>query len=281
MINKTWAFSAALKSIIFLFLPFFLLTSVAADEDIPERPSPPRLVNDFASILSSGEQNSLEQKLVQFNNQTSTQVAVVTVETLKGYDVSDFAFRLGEKWQVGQDGFDNGVVVLLKPKQGNERGRVFIATGYGVEGAVPDAVAKRIVEVEMLPELRQNNYYGAIEKATNTIMELTRGEYTANNYMQRSGGDDGSPIGFFIIFFIIMLFSILSSIGRRKRYTMGRRRGGNLPFWLLVGMLGSSGSHKGHFGNFSSGGGSFGGGGGGFSGFGGGSFGGGGAGGSW
>jgi len=269
-----------IKTFIFLLLFLVSLTPLTANEDIPERPSPPRLVNDFANILSSGEQNSLEQKLVQFNNQTSTQIAVVTVETLKGYDVGDFAFRLGEKWQVGQGGFDNGVVLLLKPRQGNERGRVFIATGYGVEGAIPDAVAKRIVEVEMIPELKQNNYYGAIEKAANTIMELTRGEYTANNYMQKNAGNENSPIGFFIIFIIIMLFSILSSIGRKKRYTMGKRRS-NLPFWLLIGMLGSSGSHRGHFGNFSSGGGSFGGGGGGFSGFGGGSFGGGGAGGSW
>ena len=139
-----------------IFIIFLLYPAIA--QDIPERPVPPRLVTDMAGIFSPDKVAQLEKKLVWFNQQTSTQIAIVTVKDLHGYDISDFAFRLGDKWGVGQKGFNNGIVILIKPKTNEEKGRIFIATGYGLEAVVPDAIAKRIVEVEILPEFRKNNY---------------------------------------------------------------------------------------------------------------------------
>lgn len=273
----------ALKNYLLLFFLFCTPVITGMAQELPERPNPPRLVNDIAGVLPAGQEQQLEQKLENFSRSTSTQVAIAIVKDLDGDDISDFAFKLGEKWGVGQKGNNNGIMIVVKPKNGSSRGQAFIATGYGLEGVVPDAIGKRIVEAEMIPRFKQNNYYGGLEAATNTLIDLTKGEYTAEQYAQRTQKQDNSGAPFFLG--IILFVIIVSFIGRARRarhYSMGH----NVPFWLALFMLsGSSHSHGGSFGNFSSGSGSFGGfgggGGGGFGGFGGGSFGGGGAGGSW
>lgn len=242
-------------------------------QEIPQRPQPPRLVNDLAGVLGPAQKNSLEQMLVKFNDTTSTQITVVIVSDLYGYDPADFAYRIGENWGVGQKKFDNGIVVLVKPKINRDKGRAFIATGYGVEGAVPDAIAKRIVENEMIPAFRNNDYYGGIEAAATTLMSLTSGEYSAEDYLKRTDEPSG---GWLVPIVVIILVFLLMRRGRRRSHSVGR----SVPFWTSLFLLSSiGGGSRGSWGDFSSGGGSFGGGG--FGGFGGGSFGGGGAGGSW
>ncbi|NPA36038.1 MAG: TPM domain-containing protein [Chlorobi bacterium] len=262
-----------MKNILTVIL--LLSTLIVSSQTLPERPEPPRLVNDFAGVLSPQEREALEQQLVRFNNETSTQIAVVTVKSLDGTSVSDYAFKLAEKWGIGQKGKDNGILILLKPKTGNEKGQVFIATGYGLEGAVPDAVANRIVDNEMIPHFRQNDYYGGLQQAVNTLMKLTKGEYTADEYLKKTQRK-GNGIAAFIPFLIFIIFFLFFGKARR---TQRSSLGGNIPFWVFLGMMGSGRDHSGHWDNFSGGGGDFGGGG--FGGFGGGSFGGGGAGGSW
>ena len=102
-----------------IFLGIFLRGFTAFSQDgIPDKPQPPRLVNDFASILSPQEANTLEQKLRIFNDSTSTQIVIVTINDLGGRDETDFADRLGEKWGVGQKGQNNGIIVLIKPNGG-------------------------------------------------------------------------------------------------------------------------------------------------------------------
>ena len=266
-----------IKNIIILLLTFISINAFA--QVFPEKANPPKIVNDYTNLLSKTERQSLENKLVKFSNETSTQIAIAIVESLHGYDVASYAFELGERWSVGQEGKDNGILIVVKPKTSQSQGRVTIATGYGVEGAVPDAIAKRIIENEIIPYFKQNMYYKGLDEATNRIMELTQGEYTADDY-KKATSNSGSAIPGIIIFLIVIMFSIMGRVRRARHYAVGH----NIPFWIAMGMLSNSGrSHGGSFGNFSSGGGSFGGfsGGGGFGGFGGGSFGGGGASGSW
>lgn len=267
---------------LFSFVLIFCLTAFNGvyAQDIPEKPNPPKLVNDFAGMLDRGEVSRLEQKLVSFNDSTSTQISIVIVPTLDGYAPGDYAQRLGEKWGIGQKGTNNGVLVLVKPKTNDSRGEVFIAPGYGLEGVLPDITAATIVDNEILPAFRNGDYYGGLDKATSTIMSLARGEYTADEYGKKAegGSKKGGP-GLFGLIFIVFVIIMIARGGRGGR--SGRITSGGLPFWLLMGMLGSGhSSHRGSWGGFSGGGG-FGGGGGGFGGFGGGSFGGGGAGGSW
>jgi uncharacterized protein len=245
-------------------------------QNIPERPNPPRLVNDFAGMLNPREVNMLEQKLVAFDDSTSTQIVILTVPTLDGYDKADYAQRVGEKWGVGQKGRNNGVIILVKPKTADSRGEVQISTGYGVEGAIPDLLSGEIIDREILPSFRNGNYYEGLDKATNTMMSLTRKEFSAAEYSHRAkkATTKGVPFGLiiFIVFIIIMMVGRNSGGSNNKHISTG-----GLPFWMLLGMMNSGRGSGGSWGG-SSGGSS---GGGGFGGFGGGSFGGGGAGGSW
>lgn len=257
-----------------LTLLIALFTSNISAQDIPKRPNPPRLVNDFGDMLSTSEESHLERSLVEFNNQTSTQITIVTVKSLNGYDKSDFAYRIGEEWGVGQKGKNNGILILVKPKTASSRGEAFIATGYGVEGAIPDATAYAIVNNEMIPHFKRGEIYEGFVSTIYTIMELTRGEYTADAYMKRGGRGKQPAAGGGIIFLIIMFVVLRSIFSRRRHHTFG---GSALPWFFLGSMMG--GSRGSSFSDFSGGGGSFGGGS--FGGFGGGSFGGGGAGGSW
>lgn len=266
---KTETMKAVSHIFLILISLFFVVFSARAE--IPQRPNPPRLVNDFAGMLSPGETEKLENKLVQFERETSTQIVVVTVSDLEGYDPGDYAVRIGEQWGVGQKETNNGLVILLKPKTGNEQGRIFIATGYGLEGVLPDATVNgTIIDTEMIPYFKQNNYYQGLENGINVIMNITRGEYTAEYYEENVASRGGGifPV-LFIFFLVFIIFPILRGRSRRH-YSPGK----SLPFWLALGLLSGGRSHSGSFGNFSSGGGGFGG-------FGGGSFGGGGAGGSW
>lgn len=262
-----------------LLLSVFLVLFAFAcfSQAIPDRPNPPRLVNDLANLLTDQEEQQLESELVEFDRSTTTQITIVTVPSLEGNEISDFAFKLGEKWGVGSKDKNNGIVIVFKPKVGNEKGEVFVAVGYGLEGIIPDAVANRVVvDNEMIPRFKQNDIYGGLQAGTQVLRSLAAQEYTAQEYQQKATEKKKDGGGFFIVIMIIIILISLFKGGKGRQYNSG----GSLPFWLAMGLL-SGNRGSGSFGGFSGGGGGFGGGGGGFGGFGGGSFGGGGAGGSW
>jgi len=241
-------------------------------------PVPPQLVNDYAGILQPAEFQALENKLVAFNDSTSNQIVVLIVNSLQGYDKSEFAYIIGKEWGVGQSDFNNGVVVLVKTKTAGSDGQIFIATGYGLEGPIPDLACADIIDREILPRFSQGDYYGGLDAGTNVLMALASGEYSYADYGKRGGsGSTGSIPA--IVFIIFIVFIILISSGNSNNKHIRKTGASNLPLWLLLSMMGGGKSHGGSWGGFTGGGG--GGGGGGFGGFGGGGFGGGGAGGSW
>lgn len=255
---------------------------------IPARPVPPRLVNDLASILTVEQNNALERKLVDFADSTSNQITVVIVPELYGMDKASLAYEIGEKWGVGHEKYNNGIVILVKPKTETERGEAFIATGYGLEGVLPDALARTVVENDMIPYFKNNDYYGGIENAAVKLMPLLSGEISSDEFANRYGDDDSliaAAIG--IIFIGFILFCVIVAVfGKDENNMGGNDKGGGrkgpsaLDLLLLGSLLNNSGGRS--SGGFGSGGfGSGGSGGGGFGGFGGGHFGGGGAGGSW
>jgi len=244
----------------------------ARAQQVPPPPTPPRLVNDLARVMQPQEVSALEQKLVAYNDSTTSQIAVVTVPTLDGNDIADYAQKLYESWGIGSKNNNNGILVLVAIKERQAR----IQTGYGLEGAVPDALAKRIISNTLVPAFRQNQYYAGLDRATDQLIALAKGEYKADPAQtQRSRGRrdrTGSGAGFWIIIGILVIVFLLRSRGG------GGGRGGR-------GGLGGGFMPPIIFGDFSGGrgvfGGGGGGGGGGFGGFGGGSSGGGGASGSW
>ncbi|MBO6082737.1 MAG: TPM domain-containing protein, partial [Bacteroidales bacterium] len=143
---------------------------------IPARPSPQRLVNDLAEVFSAAQVRHLEAMLVAFDDSTSNQIAVVTVKDLEGRTPADYAYRIGQEWGVGGQDFNNGIVVLVKPKSERSSGQVSIQVGYGLEGAIPDVYAKRIIDNQMIPHFRDNDYYGGVLAACEQLMAFASGE---------------------------------------------------------------------------------------------------------
>ncbi len=267
-----WSWAKKIVLLLFSVLPFFGIA-----QNFPERSS--TLVNDYTGTLSSSELNALEDKLVAFDKSTSSQIAVVIIKTLDGYDVSQYGVELAEKWGIGRKGKNNGVIVLVAM----DDHKMAIETGYGMEGALPDAIAKRIIENDMKPSFKQGNYYEGLTKATDNIIAYTKGEYKADS---KDHGE--APFPFFIIFIVIGVIALVffAKVREAQQYS----RVNHIGFWAAWALLNALANKRrgSNWTDFSSGRGSFGGwggggssGGGGFGGFGGGSFGGGGASGSW
>lgn len=260
----------------YLRIVFALLLSVmsltytwAADEDFPAKPNPPRLVNDFAGMLSADEANRLEAKLLQYEQSSSTQITVVTVKSIGLYEVAQYAIELGNRWGVGQKGKDNGVLILAS----KDDRKINISTGYGLEGALPDAVCGRIIRNEIVPNFKNGDFFAGFDKAADAIIAATKGEYTADA-KPKKGGKPGVLVIVILIIVVYIILWIISKIGGGGggSYMSGRGyRGWDSGPWIGGGFGGSRGGGWG--GGSSSGGG--------FGGFGGGSFGGGGASGSW
>ena len=139
------------STLIRLFLPILLLLGTVSPAHIPKAPNPPRLVNDYTRTLTPDQQQALENKLVAFDDSTTTQIAVVIISDLGGYDVSDYALKLGREWGVGVRNSSNGVVLLIST---GDR-KVNISTGYGAEGALPDITCKHIIDDVIRPNFRR------------------------------------------------------------------------------------------------------------------------------
>ncbi|MFT3885330.1 MAG: TPM domain-containing protein [Flavobacteriales bacterium] len=259
-----------------LLLPF--LTRAADGDCLPPKPKDQdHLLFQYTDFLSSSDAERLDAKLVDFARETSNRILVVVVDDLCGMEPAMFATELGQAWGVGKKGVDNGVIVLVKPTGPPGQRKVFIATGYGLEGAIPDATCKQIVEDEIIPRFKNGDYAGGLDKGTDVLMALAKGEIDAKSY-----GEEPFPWGGLLVAGLFLLFFLWIRANSVRTYA----RTNNIDFWTAFWLMNqASRHHGGSWGGFTGGGGgggwSGGGGGGGFGGFGGGSFGGGGAGGSW
>ncbi len=229
---------------------------------------PAKLVSDYTATLTPDQLQALENKLVAFDDSTTTQIAVVIIPTLNGQDISDFNVKLGRAWGVGGKQYNNGVVLLIAK---NDR-KLNIATGYGVEGALPDITTKHIIDQVIVPNFKGDDYYRGIEEGTDAIIQAVKGEYKAPaNYKK---GKSKGGIGRIIFIIVLIIIFLAVSGGKGGGGSFMSRRGA--AAWTIGNILINSG--RGGGGGWSGGGGSSGGG---FGGFGGGSFGGGGSSGSW
>ena len=255
-----------------LVLFLFLLPLLPLAQQIPAKPDPPRLVNDFANALTEQEKAALENKLKSFDDSTSIQLAIVTVKTLNGYPIEDYALRILREWGIGNKATNNGALIVAAIDDRLIR----IETGYGLEGAIPDITANQIITYDIVPNFRSGNYYQGLDQAANSIIEAAKGEYTAPAGYGNRGKKDGQIPLLAIVFFIILIFILANRGGGRGGGGFMSRRGYREGMGPLI-FPGGIGSGRWGGGGF--GGGGFGGGG--FGGFGGGSGGGGGASGSW
>ena len=191
--------------IVFLFVSALAFTQ-SVNKAIPARPSPPQLVNDFTKTLTNDQQKTLEEKLVAFDKESSTQIAVVLVNDLQGYEISEYALAILRNWGVGQKDKNNGVVLLIAI----EERMVRIETGYGAEGALPDATCKHIIDEEIVPGFKGKDYFGGINRGTDAIIRALKGEYSAPKGYGKKDISKGQIV---LLILVIILFSFLSSRG--------------------------------------------------------------------
>jgi uncharacterized protein len=252
---------AALRALVACALVAGVQAVVRAEEPLP--PPPKAHFNDYAGLVAPADAQRLDAKLADFEQKTSTQLVVAVFPSLPSPSLEDFTVRTAQAWRVGGKPSDNGAILFVFV---NDR-KLRIETGYGLEGALPDQLAARILDEQVRPRFRAGDWTGGLEAGIDAMIAATRGEYTAPP-PQKKVRSSGVSILLLVVFLLIFLWlSSLGSRGTSRTYAgRGWRRGG---YW---GGGGSSG------GGWSSGGGGFGGGG--FSG-GGGSFGGGGASSSW
>ncbi|RXP44547.1 TPM domain-containing protein [Lutibacter sp. HS1-25] len=260
----------------FFVLIAFLFVEVAFGQfTIPEKPKLQTSVYDYAKLLSPSEKSTLENKLIQYSDSTSTQIVVATVETINGEDIGILTPKWAHQWGIGQAKEDNGVFVLLAVK---ER-KIWIAPGYGVEHLLTAGTTGSIVRDVIIPQFKNGNYYAGLDNGTYAIFEVLNGSYK-NNQPAKSNKQPSVPKGPLIILILLILWFVFSK--KDKGGGRNNRGGRNDATDILTAILLSRAGRGGFGGGFGGGssGGSFGGGGFG-GGFGGGGFSGGGAGGSW
>ena len=136
-------------------------------------------VNDFADILSAGQRDTMELRLEQINHDTGNQIAVAIVNEFEGDNILDFATRLGKQWGVGQKDKNNGVMIVVKVKTDDSNGQVAIAIGTGIEDIIPNATCQNIIDREMVPHFKENDYYGGINAAIDAIIPIVTGNLSS------------------------------------------------------------------------------------------------------
>ena len=241
-------------------------------------PSTPRgMVNDYADMLTSSEEQRLERKLINYRDTTTNVIAIATIESLEGNSIEEVAADLFSKWRMWEGERYNGVLILISE---NDRA-IRIEVGYGLEGAIPDAMANRVLNDIITPSFRSQDVYGGLDRATSALIQLASGEFKgAPDGLRYNDSGGGIPLDVIIIILVIIIF-IVSRGGRggRGKKTFGPTDVVEVLFWSQI-----FGGGRSRGGGFGSGGGGFGSSGGGFGGFsGGGGFGsgGGGASGGW
>jgi uncharacterized protein len=270
--NKT-SYSKGLFQLSFLLIAFFTTNCIFAQFDIPKVPEMQTSVYDYANILSASEKAQLEEKLIRYSDSTTTQIVVITIESLKGEDVSQLATKWGQTWGIGgtkKD--DNGVIILLAK---NEK-KIAINPGYGVEDRLTAGIGGTIIRNIIIPEFKAGSFYNGLDKGTDAIIDVFKGKFKGERKQPKGG--NSFPILPFIVIVVIVL--ILLSRNKGGGGNSGNNGGGgpSLLDVIILSNLGRSGGGGG-FGGF--GGGSSGGGGGFGGGFGGGGFSGGGSSGGW
>jgi uncharacterized protein len=192
--------------------------------------SPGKIINytsDFANILSDSQEQSLNSKLKNFDTETSNEIAVVIIQSLGDETIETYANKIFEEYKLGKEKNDNGVLLLISISERKLR----IEVGYGLEGALPDLLAKNIIDDEITPKFKQEKYYEGIDKGIDSIILATRNEYTPST-------SEDSDSGFGLInIFQICLFGIFIFIGPLS-YAMARSRNSYILGGFLGGVIG-------------------------------------------
>lgn len=193
----------------FLFYYLLLFFNLVFGINYPKRPEPFRFVNDFTvkkQFFSKEFSDELHSYLLELAKEKGTQLVVVAIDDLQGQDASVYAIGLLNDWQIGQKGKDNGVLILIKPKINDEKGKIFITTGYGMEGELPDIFLGRVINEIMLPSFKAGNIEVGIWNGVLEIVNKIHPDFTYSGKMETYEEDVNiSPVEFLIIFVVLLI----------------------------------------------------------------------------
>ncbi|MBC3757901.1 TPM domain-containing protein [Hyunsoonleella sp. SJ7] len=195
-------------------LALFSFCTTYAQFDIPEKPEFQTSVYDYYNLLNASEKGGLERKLIKYSDTTSTQIVVAIIASTKGENINYLGANWLTEWGIGQAKEDNGILIILA----RDDRRIAINTGYGVEHLLTDAMSKRIIERDIIPFFKRNDYYGGLNRGADAIFEVMNGEYKGS----RKSNNNGLPIGFYFVLFLIFIL-ILIAITKNRRGGGGNR----------------------------------------------------------
>jgi uncharacterized protein len=241
-------------------LPLFLLAIAVVQAAAPEFPPLTGRINDHAGLLSERDETELEAALAQFETETTNQIVVATLESLQGLAIEEYGYQLGRQWGIGQEGKDNGALLIVAPEEREVR----IEVGYGLEGELTDAVSRTIIETIILPHFRQGDFPAGVKAGVAGMIETLNGSYDPALPPVQARETERAPapwpLAIVLPFILIIVLNRVFGRGGRR----GRRRGYRGPVIVPGGWAGGYGGGRGggfSGGGFSGGGGSFGGGG--------------------
>jgi uncharacterized protein len=192
-------------------------------------------VNDLAGLLPPDRSAALEQRLAGFERGTSHQIVLLTVPSLEGDPIEDYSLRVVERWKLGQKGLDNGILVVIAPKDRTAR----VEVGYGLEGVVPDAVANRVLKDRMFPLFRDGRMADGVEAGLDALMAAARGEEIPQERRPGAARGDGAQVDpLSLLIFSTLLGTLAASPFRRRARPLGAVVGagvaGGLAWFLLT-----------------------------------------------
>ncbi|MBL7092113.1 MAG: TPM domain-containing protein [Candidatus Omnitrophica bacterium] len=243
--------------LIFVLLAGFLCFASALSAEEPAFPEPQGFINDFAGLIAPSDFQQLNALAQALKQKTTAEITVVTLKTTKPYDIQDYSVRLFEKWKIGKAGKDNGVLLLVAV----EDKKAWITTGYGLEGAIPDAAASKIYRNIIAPYFKKGEFSKGILAGSIVIVDLAAREYNVSIEdlpkltQQYVRPVEKSPLasfiqGLFTLLFFVLFFGLRLGLFGFLLLGTGRRRGG---YWYGGGLSGNSGGFGGGFGGFGGG----------------------------
>jgi uncharacterized protein len=257
------------KAIIFLLFLSCLCPGFSGALEVPEHPK--GRITDFTYTLSSTEISCLDQKLADYEQQTTNQIAVLMIASLEGDNLEDYSIRLADIWKIGQEGKDNGVILLIVK---NDR-KLRIEVGYGLEGVLPDGLAGSIIRNEIAPFFKKRQFFHGINCGTDAIIEAISPSFrpiklndrevsplpaAPSTSVHKPTGIFGVLLGLLIIGFSISILYWISNLIIKWNSTFGTGSAGFAGDGYFDGGFSGGGDGFGG-GDFSGGGGDFGGGG--------------------
>lgn len=217
--NTGWTFSDVFWALCLLGVIVFACYSGCSESDdesaFPERPTPARLVNDLANVIDDSKESALEEELLTFARENGPQIVVLTVSDFGGYDKAQYAYEIGHRWGVGAKNENNGAIILVKPKTEESRGSAFIATGYGLEGNLPDITCGNIVDEIMIPRFKENDYTGGIVDGAHAVMQGAMGndyrqiaQPSSDGETEQIGTEDDVELDFWTVVGILLVIGL-------------------------------------------------------------------------